>query len=138
MHAEDLYAERAIRAGARGYVMKHASAETLLAAIRRVLEGKVYLSPVMTEKLIAKAAGGEPAAGGSAVDGLSDRELEIFKLIGRGLRPQRIAEELLLSIKTVETYSSRLKLKLGVKDAAGLLQLAIAWHADLQESDERP
>jgi DNA-binding NarL/FixJ family response regulator len=137
MHAENLYAERAIHAGAKGYVMKHASADTLLAAIRRVLDGKVYLSPAMTEKLIEKAAGGEPLPGQSPVAGLSDRELEIFKLIGSGLRPQRIAEELQLSIKTVETYYSRLKLKLGVKDAAGLLQLAIAWHADLAEPDER-
>lgn len=138
MHAEDLYAERAIRAGARGYVMKHASSATLLAAIRRVLEGKVHLSPAMTENLIARAAGGQQPRGQSQIADLSDRELEIFKLIGRGLRPQRIAEELLLSIKTVETYSSRLKLKLGVKDAAGLLQLAIAWHADLAESDKSP
>lgn len=138
MHSEDLYAERAIRAGAKGYVMKHASAGTLLAAIRRVLEGKVYLSAAMTEKLLEKAAGSEPDMSRSPIEDLSDRELEIFKLIGRGLRPQRIAEELQLSIKTVETYYSRLKLKLGVKDAAGLLQLAIAWHADLGESEEHP
>lgn len=138
MHSEDLYAERAVRAGAKGYVMKHASASTLLAAIRRVLEGKVYLSPAMTERLLEKAAGNEPDMSGSPIDGLSDRELEVFKLIGRGLRPQRIAEELQLSIKTVETYYSRLKLKLGVKDATGLLQLAIAWHADLGDSKEHP
>lgn len=138
MHSEDLYAERAIRAGAKGYVMKHASAGTLLEAIRRVLAGRVYLSPGMTDKLLEKAAGSEPAAGGSPVDGLSDRELEVFKLIGRGLRPQRIAEELQLSIKTVETYYSRLKLKLNVRDAAALLQLAIAWHDDLKEHDENP
>lgn len=136
MHAEDLYAERAIRAGAKGYVMKHASAGTLLEAIRRVLAGKVYLSPAMTEKLLEKATGSEPAAGGSPVDGLSDRELEVFKLIGQGLRPQRIADELQLSIKTVETYYSRLKLKLNVRDAAALLQLAIAWHAELKEREE--
>jgi DNA-binding NarL/FixJ family response regulator len=136
MHAEDLYAERAIRAGAKGYVMKHASAGTLLEAIRRVLAGKVYLSPAMTEKLLEKATGSEPAAGGSPVDGLSDRELEVFKLIGQGLRPQRIADELQLSIKTVETYYSRLKLKLNVRDAAALLQLAIAWHAELKEPEE--
>ncbi len=138
MHSEDLYAERAIRAGAKGYVMKHASAGTLLAAIRRVLEGKVYLSPAMTEKLLEKAAGSEPDVSRSPIDDLSDRELEVFKLIGRGLRPQRIAEELQLSIKTVETYYSRLKLKLGVKDAAELLQLAIAWHVDLGEAKEHP
>lgn len=137
MHSEDLYAERAIRAGARGYVMKHASAATLLAAVRRVLEGKVYLSPAMTEKLLAKASGGEPPAMESPVGGLSDRELEVFKLVGSGLRPQRIAEELGLSIKTVETYYSRLKLKLGARDAAELLQLAIAWRSEIEEPGER-
>jgi DNA-binding NarL/FixJ family response regulator len=118
--------------------MKHASAGTLLEAIRRVLAGRVYLSPAMTDKLLEKASGSEPAAGGSPVDGLSDRELEVFKLIGRGLRPQRIAEDLQLSIKTVETYYSRLKLKLNVRDAAALLQLAIAWHGDLKEPGETP
>jgi DNA-binding NarL/FixJ family response regulator len=138
MHSEDLYAERAIHAGAKGYVMKHASSDTLLAAIRRVVEGKVYLSPAMTEKLLEKAAGCEPPGRESPVDRLSDRELEIFKLIGLGLRPQRIAEELLLSIKTVETYYSRIKQKLAIKDAAGLLQMAIAWHSDLEEPEERP
>lgn len=133
MHSEDLYAERAIRAGARGYVMKHASAGVLLAAIRRVLEGKVYLSPAMTEKLLAKATGGERPAAESPVSDLSDRELEIFRLVGSGLKPQRIAEELQLSVKTVETYYSRLKLKLGARDAAELLQLAIAWRSEIEE-----
>ncbi len=138
MHAEGLYAERAIRAGAKGYVMKHASSDTLLAAMRKVLAGKVYLSPQMTEKLVEKAAGSEWPEKLSPVDRLSDRELEIFKLIGQGLRPQRIAEDLLLSIKTVETYYSRIKQKLNIKDAAELLQLAIAWHADLEEPEENP
>lgn len=137
MHSEDLYAERAIRAGARGYVMKHASAGVLLEAIRRVLAGKVYLSPAMTEKLLDKASGGERPEAASPVGGLSDRELEIFKLVGSGLKPQRIAEELQLSIKTVETYYSRLKLKLGARDAAELLQLAIAWRSEIEEPGER-
>jgi DNA-binding NarL/FixJ family response regulator len=136
MHAEALYAERAIRAGAKGYVMKHASADTLLAAIRRVLEGKVYLSPPMAERLLEKAAGGGAAENKSPVDQLSDRELEIFKLIGLGLRPHKIADELQLSIKTVETYYSRLKQKLNAKDATELLQLAIAWHKELEEPED--
>ncbi|MCU0236237.1 MAG: response regulator transcription factor [Acidobacteria bacterium] len=137
MHSEDLYAERAIRAGAKGYVMKHASSDTLLAAIRRVVEGRMYLSPEMTEKLLEKAAGGNLPGNESPVDRLSDRELEIFKLIGQGLRPQRIAEELLLSIKTVETYYSRIKQKLNIKDADELLRMAIAWHPDLEETKGR-
>jgi DNA-binding NarL/FixJ family response regulator len=135
MHAEALYAERAIRAGAKGYVMKHVSADTLLAAIRRVLAGKIFLSPAMTEKLLEKAAGSELPGNESPVDCLSDRELEIFKLIGHGLRAQRIAEELHLSIKTVETYYSRIKLKLNIKDASELLQMAIAWHNDAEKSE---
>lgn len=137
MHAEDLYAERSIRAGAKGYVMKHASADTLLAAIRKVLAGKIYLSPAMTEKLLEKAAGSELAGDESPVDCLSDRELEIFKLIGHGLRSQRIAEELQLSIKTVETYYSRIKQKLNIKDASELLQMAIAWHNDAEKSENQ-
>ena len=92
----------------------------------------------MTEKLVEKAAGSERPGKLSPVDRLSDRELEVFKLIGQGLRPQRIAEDLLLSIKTVETYYSRIKQKLSIKDAAELLQLAIAWHADLEEPEENP
>jgi DNA-binding NarL/FixJ family response regulator len=135
MHAEDLYAERAIRAGAKGYVMKHASADTLLAAIRKVLAGKIYLSPAMTEKILEKAAGNDPTGNDSLIDCLSDRELEIFKLIGHGLRAHRISEELDLSIKTVETYYSRIKQKLNIKDASELLQLAIAWHNEAEKSE---
>ncbi len=137
MHAEALYAERAVRAGAKGYVMKHASADTLLAAIRKVLAGKIYLSPAMTEKLLEKAAGSELTGNETPIDCLSDRELEIFKLIGHGLRPHGIAEELQLSVKTVETYYSRIKQKLNIKDASELLQMAIAWHGDVEKSDNK-
>ena len=136
MHDESLYAERAVRAGAKGYVMKHASAETLLAAIRRVLDGKVYLSPAMTEKLLDKISRDDAAGHESPLAVLSDRELEIFKLVGRGLRPQRISEELNLSVKTVETYYSRIKQKLRIRDASELLQMAIAWRDDLERSED--
>jgi DNA-binding NarL/FixJ family response regulator len=137
MHAEALYAERAVRAGAKGYVMKHASADTLLEAIRKVLSGKIFLSPDMTEKFLEKVTGDGRAADESPVAGLSDRELEIFKLVGRGLRTQRIAEELNLSVKTVETYYSRIKQKLDIKDASELLQKAIAWYNDLEKAGNR-
>jgi DNA-binding NarL/FixJ family response regulator len=136
MHDESLYAERAVRAGAKGYVMKHASAEILLAAIRRVLDGKVYLSPAMTEKLLDKISRDDAAGHESPLAVLSDRELEIFKLVGRGLRPQRISEELNLSVKTVETYYSRIKQKLRIRDASELLQMAIAWRDDLERPDD--
>lgn len=135
MHTEGLYAERAIRAGAKGYVMKHASSDMLLAAIRKVLAGKVSLSPVMTEKLLEKLTGDRLVGSESPIACLSDRELEIFKLIGHGLRPQRISEELNLSVKTVETYYSRIKQKLDIKDASELLQMAIAWHKDLEKPE---
>ncbi len=136
MHAEALYAERAVRAGAKGYVMKHASPETLLQAIRRVLSGKLFLSPEMTEKLLEKAARDGLAVDGSPVAVLSDREVEIFKLIGQGFKPHRISEELHLSVKTVETYYSRIKQKLGLKDASELLQMAIAWRDDFEKSKD--
>ena len=136
MHDESLYAERAVRAGAKGYVMKHASAETLLAAIRRVLDGRVYLSPAMTDKLLDKMAHDDAAGHESPLAALSDRELEIFRLVGRGLRTQRIAEDLNLSVKTVETYYSRIKQKLHIKDASELLQMAIAWRADLERPED--
>jgi len=134
MHAEALYAERSVRAGAKGYVMKHASPETLLEAMRRVLAGKLFLSPEMTEKLLEKAAGDGLAGNESPIAALSDREVEIFKLIGQGLKPQRISEELHLSVKTVETYYSRIKQKLGLKDASELLQMAISWRGCFDES----
>ncbi len=136
MHDESLYAERAVRAGAKGYVMKHASAETLLAAIRRVLDGRVYLSPAMADKLLDKMARDDAAGHESPLAALSDRELEIFRLVGRGLRTQRISDELNLSVKTVETYYSRIKQKLHIKDASELLQIAIAWRADLERPDD--
>lgn len=136
MHDESLYAERAVRAGAKGYVMKHASAETLLTAIRRVLDGRVYLSPAMADKLLDKMAQDGAAGHESPLAALSDRELEIFRLVGRGLRTQRISEELNLSVKTVETYYSRIKQKLHIKDASELLQMAIAWRADLERPED--
>jgi len=135
MHEEALYAERAVRAGARGYVMKHASSETLLTAIRRVLDGKIALSPAMTDTLLEKMIPDGQAGDQSPIARLSDRELEIFKMIGHGLRPQRIAEELKVSVKTVETYYSRIKQKLGIRDASELLQKAIAWRKDLDPPD---
>ncbi len=136
MHAESLYAERAVRAGAKGYVMKHASPETLLEAMRRVLSGRLFLSPEMTEKLLEKATRDGLAGNESPVASLSDREVEIFKLIGQGLKPQRISEELHLSVKTVETYYSRIKQKLGLGSASELLQMAIAWRDDFEESKD--
>ena len=127
MHDEALYAERALRAGARGYVMKRESTKKILAAIRRVLEGGVHVSDdfaaVMAEKLVggrAKPAGDQPIA-----TLLSDRELEVFRMLGQGRGTPQIAESLGLSLKTVQAYCARIKEKLGLGNATELLREAL-------------
>lgn len=127
MHSESLYAERALRAGARGYIMKHEPAEKVIKAIRQVLGGKIYLSREMSEKILDRLSGVKHSGADSLINSLSNRELEVFKLIGKGLKPHEIAEKLFLSVKTIETYYSRLKLKLNLKDASELRQAAIHW-----------
>ncbi len=110
MHSESLYAERALRAGALGYVNKDQATDTIVEAIRRVLEGKVYLSDAMTEKMLHRAVGGEHDDGTrSPLASLADRELEVFHLIGQGVLTGEIAKQLHLSVKTVETYRDRIR-----------------------------
>ncbi len=130
MHPENLYAERAVRAGARGYIMKHEPAEKLLKAIRKVLKGKTYLSPEMSEKLLDSILNIPTTQEASPIKRLSDRELEVFRLIGKGLKPKQIADKLYLSVKTIETYTLRLKQKLNLNSASDLLQTAIKWTRD--------
>ncbi|MCP5105592.1 MAG: response regulator transcription factor [bacterium] len=130
MHPETLYAERAIRAGAKGYIMKHEPAEKLLQAIRRVLKGKIYLSAEMSEALLDMLLGEKQEAPEHSINRLSDRELEVFTLVGKGLKPKQIAEKLFLSIKTIETYSLRIKQKLNLKDSSQMLQAAIEWNRE--------
>jgi DNA-binding NarL/FixJ family response regulator len=125
MSDEGVYAERALRAGARGYLMKEAATGEVLAALRRVLDGGLYLSDAMASRLLAQLVRGGPTDGGSPVDRLSDRELEVFGLIGRGLGTSEIARRLHLSPKTIETYRAHIKQKLGLADATELLQHAI-------------
>ncbi len=127
MHDESLYAERALRAGARGYVMKAEATENVVTAIRKVLCGQIYLSDRMTAKLIHKLVGGKTEVGASGIDHLSDRELEVFHLIGQGYGTRQIGEKLHLSVKTIETYRAHIKEKLNLADAAELLQYAIQW-----------
>ncbi|MCP4214408.1 MAG: response regulator transcription factor [bacterium] len=127
MHPESLYAERAIRAGARGYVQKDESAEKLLKAIRRTMKGKIYLSPEMSEKLLDTLLGDNQKNTGPLTERLSDRELEVFRLLGNGLKPRQMAEKLFLSVKTIETYCLRLRQKLNAGNASELLQMAIKW-----------
>ena len=112
MHSEALYAERALRAGALGYINKDQATEKIVEAIRRVLEGKVYLSEGMADKLLQRSVGkGQTEASRSPAEALADRELEVFRLIGVGTKTAEIAERLHLSIKTVETYRDRIRQK---------------------------
>lgn len=127
MHSENLYAERVLKAGARGYIMKHEPADQLMDAIRRVLQGKIHLSPGISEMILDRLTRTETTGSRLSVDSLSDRELEVFRLIGQGLKPHQIAEKLFLSVKTIETYYSRLKLKLNLENALQLRQKAIQW-----------
>ncbi len=124
---EKLYAERVLAAGARGFVQKSVSDEHLLECIRRVLAGRLCVSEAVRERLFSlKAAHGSGAAP-ALLDRLSDREMEVFLLLGQGFEPRHIAEKFALSVKTVETYSQRLKTKLGVESASELRRYAIEW-----------
>ena len=128
MHSEALYAERALRAGALGYVNKDQATDRIVEAIRWVLEGKVYLSEAMAERMLQRAVGGaREAATRSPVELLADRELEVFRLIGGGLKTVEIAERLHLSVKTVETYRDRIRQKLGLSDGTKLAHYATQW-----------
>ncbi|UCC22248.1 MAG: response regulator transcription factor [Planctomycetota bacterium] len=127
MHDESLYAERALRAGAKGYIMKAEATEKVITAIRKVLSGELYVSDRMAAKLVRKLVGSRPEIGASPIDHLSDRELEVFLLLGRGQGTREIAEKLHLSVKTIETYRAHIKDKLNLAGAAELLQYAIQW-----------
>ena len=118
MHDELFYAERVLRAGAKGYVMKQQATDLVLVAIRRILGGEVYLSDFMSSKVLRNFTGKKTEKAGSSVDQLSDRELEVFRLIGTGLGTRQIAERLSRSVKTVETYREHIKLKLDLKDSS--------------------
>lgn len=126
MHDESLYAVRALRAGARGYVMKQEAMERVMTAIRDVLKGAVYVSPAMSERLIHEFV--ETGSGGQSVtERLTDRELEILQLIGEGRGVQEIAQELNLSAKTVETHRAHIKEKFNFKTARELARFAVQW-----------
>jgi len=127
MHDEALYAERAIRARANGYIMKQEATEKILVAIRRILDGEVYLSEAISKKLLQQFIDGTPSLLESRISILSDRELEVFRLIGEARATREIAEELRLSVKTVETYQAHIKEKLGLKSGRELIQHAIQW-----------
>ena len=128
MHDEALYAERALRAGARGYVMKREALDSILQAVRSVIDGEIYISPTMTKRMLFDHINGGGEAR-SAVDRLTDRELEVFQLIGEGRDMHEIAAELHLSKKTVEAHRANIKEKLGVPSAREVVRYATQWVA---------
>ena len=127
MHDESLYAEHALRAGASGYVMKQAASSTLIQAIEKVLDGEIYVSKSMSSQMLKMAfrSSGEDTRTGTET--LSLRELEVFELIGRGNSTREIAEQLHLSVKTIETYRAHIKDKLQLRSGTELMQRAIHW-----------
>jgi DNA-binding NarL/FixJ family response regulator len=125
MHDEDLYAERVLRAGAHGYVMKHQATDTIMDAIRRVLDGEICVSQKVADRLLGRLTTGSQRRVGSSMERLSDRELEVFSLIGQGKAIREIAEALSLSVKTVESHREHIKGKLGLGSSSELLRLAI-------------
>ena len=127
MHDESLFAERVLKAGAKAYLMKDEAQETILAAIRKVHAGGMYLSERMSGRLLAMFLQGTTSPGESLISRLSDRELEVFELIGRGVTTREIAGKLNLSIKTVEAHREHIKKKLKLADATALMQHAIHW-----------
>jgi len=127
MHDESLYAERALRAGAKGYIMKAEATEKVITAIREILNGEIYVSDKMATKMVRQLVGSKTKISTTPVERLSDRELEVFNLIGKGYGTRQISERLHLSIKTIETYRAHIKEKLSLANAAELLQYAIQW-----------
>ena len=126
-HDEELYAERSVRAGARGYVSKLAAGDQIVAAVRRVLRGGIHLSEALKDRMLFGAAAGVKDATQTPLEVLSDRELEVFEMTGRGIPTREISERLHLSVKTVESYRSRIKAKLGLANGTELMKHAVAW-----------
>jgi DNA-binding NarL/FixJ family response regulator len=132
MHDESLYAERAIRAGSRGYIMKEEAIEQVLIAIRKVMAGEIFLSERMKNRMLQQMAGSKGKVVSSPIELLTDRELEVFRLIGEGHSTRQIAGELHLSVRTVEAYREYIKEKLNLKNATELAQHAFHWvHQEL-------
>ena len=132
MHDESIYAERAMRAGANGYIMKQEATDRVLVAIRRIMQGDVYLSDRLTNMMLQQYVHGASTAKKSPLVNLTDRELEVFRLIGEGHGTRQIADELHLSVKTIESYQAHIKEKLVLRNARELVQHAIEWTVNLK------
>ena len=127
MHDETLYADRALRAGARGYIMKRETAKKIILAIRQMLGGKIYMSDSLSASFAEKFVDGQLLTSGSLVDQLTDRELEVFQLLGKGCETRQVAQMMTLSMKTVQTHCAHIKEKLKLTNAAELLREAVRW-----------
>jgi DNA-binding NarL/FixJ family response regulator len=127
MHDESLYAGRVLRAGGRGYIMKQAGGKNLMLAIRQVLDGKIYVSEKMSAEILETFSGRRAAPEGSPVETLTDREFEVFQLIGQGKGTRETAEKLHLSVKTVESHRANIKSKLKLTSVAELIRFAVRW-----------
>jgi len=128
MHDESIYAERALRAGANGYIMKQEATQNVLVAVRRLLGGEIYVSARLANQMLRHYITGSGTPRNSSTADLSDRELEVFRLIGEGHGTRQIAEELHISVKTVESYQAHIKEKLSLRSSRELLQHAIQWN----------
>jgi len=127
MHDESHYAERSLRAGAKGYIMKRETTRNVIVAIRRVLEGQIYLSDSIATTIASRLVGVKPIQDVSPIEQLSDRELEVFQMLGHGKGTRQIAETLGISLKTVQAYCARIKEKLHLNSASELLREALRW-----------
>jgi DNA-binding NarL/FixJ family response regulator len=127
MHDESMYGERALRAGARGYLTKQEASKKVVDAVRRVLRGGIYVSDKLAASLVRRVAGGNHEAGGGLVDALTDREREVFQMLGQGLTMREVAERLFVSAKTVEAHREHIKRKLNFKTSSELLRFAIQY-----------
>jgi DNA-binding NarL/FixJ family response regulator len=127
MHDESIYAERALRAGAQGYIMKQEATEKVLVALRRILSNEIYVSERIANRMLQRYIGSPGEGRPSSVSDLTDRELEVFRLIGEGNSTRQIAEQLHISVKTVESYQAHIKEKLSLRSARELVQHAIQW-----------
>ena len=130
MHDEAYYADRVLRAGAMGYIMKQEAAEQMISAIHQVLSGKVYLSESMAASMLTRLVGRKVVRGGTPVDHLTDRELQVLGLIGKGLGTRQIADKLHLSVKTVENHREHIKAKLKLRTSAELVRYAVRWELE--------
>jgi DNA-binding NarL/FixJ family response regulator len=137
MHDESIYALRALRAGAKGYLMKTEALESVLVAIRKIEGGGIFVSTALSDRLIFKAIQSEDPEGDSIVSALSDRELEVLALMGKGLGTREVAEKLGLSVKTIETHRAHMKEKLHFAEGAELVRFAMEWSAQQRDGEEK-